>query len=151
MRQFSRSELVGSLLVVVVVAAVAIGIALLGPPAEERAHRIDERRVRDLAAIARTVDLYWTRHTRLPSTLEELVKEPGGNVRLNDPNTNDVYEYRPLEAKVYELCARFERDSPQADDGGRLAIARGYPAEGGQFWSHGAGRQCFRREPQKTQ
>jgi hypothetical protein len=68
-------------------------------------------------------------------SLDELAREPGGNVSSHDPSTNALYEYRPLEAETYELCAQFERDSPQQTQ-----------ATGDAFWSHGNGRQCFRRE-----
>ena len=56
----------------------------------------------------------------------------------DDPSTNDLYQYRPLEAESYELCAQFER--------GSLPPGR---ATGDDFWSHGTGRQCFRREARK--
>ena len=138
MKKLSRPQVLGGLVTVVVIAAVAMGIFLIGSPAEERVRRLDERRVQDLANIARAVDLYWTRHASLPPSLEELLKEPGGNVRSTDPSTSDLYEYRPLETQAYELCARFEHDSQQA----------GGPTGDG-FWSHGTGRQCFRRDAQK--
>lgn len=138
MKRFSRAEIVGGLLTAVAIVAIAVGLFLLGSPTEERARRLDERRVDDLAALARAVDLYWSRNGRLPSSLEELRSEPGGNVSSTDPSTNAQYEYRPLEAGTYELCAHFERDSPPP---GR-AISEG-------FWSHGSGRHCFRREARK--
>jgi hypothetical protein len=137
-KRLSRSQILGSLLTVVVVAAVAIGMFLLGSPAEERLRRLDERRVRDLGGIGRAVDLYWTRYGRLPSSLEELAREPGGNVSSHDPSTNAIYEYRALQAEMYELCAQFERDSPQPTQ-----------AIGDDFWSHRDGRQCFRRDARK--
>jgi hypothetical protein len=137
-KKFSRPQVLGVLMTIVVITAVAMGIFLIGSPAEERARRIDERRVQDLASIARAVDLYWTRHAGLPPSLDELGKEPGGNVRSTDPSTSDLYEYRPLEAGTYELCARFAHDSGEA----------GRPT-GDAFWSHSTGRQCFRREARK--
>ncbi|OFV90822.1 MAG: hypothetical protein A3G76_06395 [Acidobacteria bacterium RIFCSPLOWO2_12_FULL_65_11] len=139
MKKLSRPQVLGVLVTAVVIAAVAVGISLIGSPAEERARRMDERRVQDLASMARAVDLYWTRHASLPESLDGLRKEPGGNVRFTDPSTSDPYEYRPLEAETYELCARFERDSGEA----------GRPT-GDAFWSHGAGRQCFQRETRKV-
>lgn len=138
MRRLSRAQIVGGLLTAAVVAAVAIGMLLLGSPAEERARRLDARRVQDLSGIARAVDLYWTRHARLPVSLDELRSEPGGNVSSNDPSTNAPYEYRSLEAGTFEVCARFQRDSLQAGQ-----------ATGNDFWSHGSDRQCFRRKARK--
>jgi hypothetical protein len=138
MRALSRAQIAGGLLTIAVIAAAAIGIQQIGSPAEERLRRLDERRVQDLAAIADAMDLYWTRHARFPASFDELRREPGANIRLNDPGTNDPYEYRPVETETYELCARFERGSPET---GLAAV--------GAFWSHGAGRQCFRREVRK--
>ena len=129
MRRLSRSQIAGGLLTVAVAAAVAGGLLLLDSPAMERAERIDSQRVADLAAIVRAVDVYWTRHGRLPATLSELDSEPGVNFRSNDAAAGVAYEYRALEAEAFDLCGTFERESPQ-DDG---------------IWAHGAGRQCFRR------
>lgn len=135
MREISRPRVLALLLTCGVVAAVATGIFLIGSPAEERARRLDERRVQDLDDIARAVDLYRSRHATLPSSLEELGKEPGVRVGSSDPGTGAPYEYRLVEAEKYELCARFERDSVEV--GQRARDTR---------WSHAAGRQCFRRK-----
>jgi len=134
----SRPQLLGGLLTVVVLSAITGGMLLLGPPSEERARQLDERRVQDLTSIAGAVDLYWTRYAKLPSSLDEVRQEPGSNGRVTDPGTNQPYEYRSSGANAYEVCARFDRDSPQ----------RGSTA-GNQVWSHGTGRQCFRREARK--
>jgi hypothetical protein len=135
MRSLSRPQVFGGLVTVVVGAAVVGGIFLVGSPAAERTRRLDERRVQDLAGLARAVDLFWTRHANLPTSLDELRKEPGLLFSSTDPGTREPYQYRPLEAGTYELCARFEQGSRQPGD---------------PFWSHGTGRQCFRREARKV-
>jgi hypothetical protein len=109
---------------------------LLDSPAVERAERLDDRRVSELARVARAVDLYWTRHARLPASLSELNSEPGVTISPSDPTTNVPYEYRPFEEGRFEVCGTFERPSP-ADQ----------PGEG--LWSHGGGRQCFRHITRK--
>ncbi|HIA74480.1 MAG TPA: hypothetical protein EYN99_08630, partial [Gemmatimonadetes bacterium] len=55
--------------VTTVIAAVGVGLFILGSPMEERARRVDDRRVADLQGIAAATDLYWTRHSRLPESL----------------------------------------------------------------------------------
>jgi hypothetical protein len=122
--------------IVVVVAAVAGGLFLIGSPAQERVRRIDSQRVSDLSAMAGAVDLYWTRHTRLPASLEELAAEPGAYVKRVDPVTQRPYEYRACDGNTYELCASFDREST------------GQPGNYyyRDFWAHGAGRQCFKLE-----
>lgn len=131
----SRTQVVGTVVAVVVTAAVIGGIFLLGSPAEERARRLDERRMQDLSGIARAVDVYWTRGASLPSSLEALRTETGANITIVDPATGASYDFRPIEREKYELCATFEGDSRDSD--------RGFDAG---FWSHRAGRQCFQRD-----
>ena len=119
----------------VVVSSVIGGFLLLGSPVQERVRRLDNRRVDDLGKIRRATDLYWTRHGRLPSSLQELSQEPGVVVNSRDPGATQRYEYRVLSISTYELCASFERNSGEE----RYGIDK-------DFWSHGAGRQCFQLE-----
>jgi hypothetical protein len=138
MSRLSLPQIAGGILIVVAIAAIAAGLFVLGSPAEERVLRLDERRVRDLTSIAQAVDVYWTRHERLPASLDELRNEPVGYVGYSDPDTNKAYEYRLLEVGQYELCAEFARESRASD---RAAAG---------LWSHRAGRQCFRQEVRKV-
>jgi hypothetical protein len=117
--------------IVLVIAGVAGGLMILGPPSEERINRFDRRRVEDLQRIEEAVNVYQTRHGRFPTSLEELSREAGIGINARDPGTMDAYEYRPLDDRKFELCAVFERESEQA------------PTFTGGFWSHGAGRRCF--------
>lgn len=119
----------------VVVTAVVAGLVVLGSPAEERARRLDRRRVADLRGIAAATDLYRTRHERLPASLDELTAEPGVRIRPRDPGGAGFYDYRTLDSLRYEVCADFEGES------------EGVPGlAAGGFWAHGVGRQCFRLE-----
>jgi len=116
-----------------VLAAVVIALLWLGSPAQERLSRLDARRISDLQNLARTINVFWTRHTRLPETLQELIGDPGLDTATTDPQTLEPYEYRRLEGQ-FELCARFA----------------GEPAEPPGFWAHGAGRACFVMTPDRT-
>jgi hypothetical protein len=137
----SRDRLAATVATLTVVAAVAAGVYLLNSPSEERALRLDERRVSDLSDIADAVDLYWRRHGRLPASLDELRQEPTGVANWYAPPPGPPYEYRPLVEKSYEVCATFERDSAAGHRGG----------VSGDVWAHRAGRQCFKREPRTPQ
>jgi hypothetical protein len=117
--------------VVAVVTAVVIGIVILGPPGEERARRLDERRASELRGIGLRVDAYWTAKGRLPASLEELSKESGGSLSSSDAATGAPYGYRVVDDKSYELCATFDRPSSQRFTG--------------DLWTHGAGPRCFTR------
>lgn len=133
MTRLSRAQLAGGALTAVVAVAVAAGLYLAGSPADERQRRLDERRVADLTGIADATDVYWTRHGRVPATLDELRREPGAALTASDPETGEAYELHPEGGKSFEICARFAQpsDARRAGDG---------------FWRHGAGRQCFKRE-----
>jgi hypothetical protein len=134
----ARARIAGTVVVVAVTAAVAAGIYLLGSPAAERARRLDDRRVQDLSGIARAVDLYWTRESRFPASLDQLRSDTGAGITVVDPATGRPYDYRPLDEGKYELCASFEGDSGESN-----RFANG-------FWTHRAGRQCFQRAPQNV-
>lgn len=125
--------------VVGVFSAVVAGILLLGSPADERMRRLDERRVNDLIALARATDVFWTRRSRLPASLDELVAEPGVAAETEDPGTGVPYDYTAINASTYEVCATFVRSATLQEQ--RVEA---------DFWTHGEGRQCFRREARKV-
>jgi hypothetical protein len=116
---------------VIVVAAIAIGVALVGSPTEARLRRLDQRKARDLDFIANAINIYWREHSKLPDSIEDLkLQLPYA------PFAGERYEYRVLGSAKFELCARFDRPSEQAPYG--------------TFLTHDRGRQCFPREVRKT-
>ena len=149
-----------------VVAAVAFGLVVLGSPAQERERRIDARRVADLHGIAAASNLYWSRHSRLPGSLDDLTAAPGLRVNTRDPVSSEVYGYAALDSLRYEVCATFDGESPagpgepnpvpqvvQMSCQGCHAAARirvDGPVTGQlnprDLWTHGIGRQCFQLE-----
>lgn len=116
---------------VVVVAAIVAGIVVLGPPSDERARRLDRKRVSDLQQVSSAVGYYHQQHRRLPASVEELSSLPNINVNIRDAISGQPYELRVVSDTAYELCATFDRDS------------KGEQAFGDPFWAHRAGRQCF--------
>lgn len=132
----SGNQLLAGILVVVVVTVVGAGVAMLGPPSEERARRLDDRRVSDLRRIALAVHLFNMRHQRLPVSVEELSGEPGVSLDAGDPATKERYPYRVIDFRSYEVCASFDHGSGEARAAG--------------FWSHGSGRQCFTLNAEAT-
>jgi hypothetical protein len=113
--------------VLLVLGALGGGFYLIGPPAEERARKLDARREMDLQRLRLAADLYWTRNKRLPASLDALATEAGTNIFGRDPQSGTPYTYVVKSVDTYELCAQFARESERRDD----------------FWSHGAGRQCY--------
>src|SRR6185436_5857116 len=83
------------------------GLFMVGPPAEERMRRIDDRRVEHLRDIVRAENAYVERHGRLSSSLSDL--EAAGGL-FPDKETGP-YEYRVTGTDTYDVCATFERAS----------------------------------------
>ena len=117
---------------IAVVAVIAVGLVLNGPPAEVRRQRLDEQRIAHLTAISHAVDTLWRADRRLPENLDMLGRDARFRyVRPSDPVTGAAYEYRVTGAQSYELCAVF--DTTGTSDS----------APGVAFWNHGPGRHCF--------
>ena len=122
--------------VIVVLVAVAWGIALVGSPATARIHRFDNQRLADLQTIFREIqslchdpDIKHELKRPLPATLDELaLLARSERINLADPETGERYVYVVKGEKTYELCATFsaQRDSD-------LQV----------FWNHPPGRHCF--------
>ena len=126
--------------ILIVATAVAAGVLVLRTPAEERALRLDERRVQDLQGIERAIERRWLAQPHLPATLDELARQTAPPLAAADPVTGSAYEYRAVSRTQYELCASFAAASP--------GLAEGQPRD---FWSHAAGRECFRVEARALQ
>ncbi len=129
----ARRPAVAAALIVVAIlawgAAVGSGVWMMGPPSEQAARRIDDRRLQDLRSLARGVDLYFERNAALPESLSALTAALETTLSTNDPESGAPYDYRPGDGKRFELCADFARAS---EDVLRDAV-----------WTHGVGPQCF--------
>jgi hypothetical protein len=121
-------RLLAGVLVVVAAAVVGGALVILGPPSEERARQLDERRVEGLRQLSQSARIYYGRHQQLPSSTGELVSEGGARLATRDPASGEPYAYRVVDGRSFEVCATFDRPSEDR------AI---------EFWSHAAGRQCF--------
>ena len=133
-------QILAGVVSLVVLAAIVTGIVILGSPSEERARRLDQLRVNDLGGIKNAVNFYYDRNGRLPSSLDELSKEPGVHIST-DPISGQAYRYRSLGADEFELCGTFDRDSERP------------VSSGVDIWAHRAGDHCVtltvdRRRPQ---
>ncbi|MBN1239922.1 MAG: hypothetical protein JXB36_15575 [Gammaproteobacteria bacterium] len=113
----------------VAVAAVAVGLYLAGSPSEERALRLDERRVADLQNLMVAIDNHWYASDSLPRDLDQLAVDQRMRRLPADPVTAEPYDYEVTGRNAFRLCAEFARPSRPAEDAG--------------FWTHEAGRQCF--------
>ncbi len=129
--KFSRGHVLLGLGITAGIVAVIAGVMVAGTPAEGRMRRLDRVRADDLRSIATSIDAFWQRHERLPDSLGELVADPRAQVSIEDPDTEQEYEYRIMGEDSYGLCAVFALAS--------IPNNRAPDA----FWLHNAGRQCF--------
>ena len=129
---------------VIVVATLAAALWVMESPSKQRDRRIDERRTKQLDAIADAVDA-WTRdHKRLPESLAELSSLPGSSMVIVDPVTGMPYEYQTVSERAYRLCASFATST--ADRGPGTNPISWHE----KHWMHPAGRHCFDRKSGKS-
>ena len=140
--KLARQALLGAV-VLVVAAALGYSMFLLGTPGEQRDLRLDRERVANLANIARNVNIYWSLNGTLPGSFEDM-SGPGFSIRsVNDPESNDRYEYNALGDADYELCAVFSTDTGKSGEADRAFSDR--------VWYHGIGRTCFQLKAESVE
>jgi hypothetical protein len=133
----SRGRVVTGVAIALVAGAVIAGLVIAGSPAEARLHKLDDRRVEDLARAADLVRAHWGRTGSLPSSMDEAFRN-GGLPAPVDPTSRLPYEYHVTGADAFEVCAVFDR------------VSVGEPpwAQNGS-WLHDPGRRCFPQEAKK--
>jgi len=110
--------------VLVVVAIVAAAFVTLGPPSRARARALDRRRIDDLRS---TAEQLYNQYHDDHRPLDDRLVDP-----KRDPITRKPYEYQPIDATHYRLCADFEL---KVDPDNDIYV--------GERWRHAAGRTCY--------
>lgn len=133
---------------IIVLAAIIGGFAIVGSPGKQRAIRFDNQQISDLQNIQWQVISYWQRKGSLPSTLADMKDSISGNMIPISAKPGNLYEYSVTGQMSFELCATF--DLPTQDLAGRGFYGGGmgaYPARdgSGDIWKHEAGRTCFKK------
>jgi hypothetical protein len=134
---------VGAVATVAVVALVIAGLFAIGSPSTARKFKADQERRNRLGQIHYVLAGQVREEGSLPESLDEIddeVLRQGGygfDVR-KDPATGELFEYRRLADRRYEVCADFETSS----EDGRAQEFGPYP---GDLEEHEAGRTCFDR------
>ena len=96
----------------VVALVLIISIVISGSPSEQRLIRLDERRVENLVRLSAAFDDYWEERDSLPEEISELLDGRRLSRMPSDPQTALAYEYERLGHDTYQLCATFDRPSP---------------------------------------
>ena len=123
----------------VIVISVAAAFTLIDSPALAREKAFDRQREYNMASLQYSVRNFYSRHARMPESLEELHEDGYVNRRVTqDPATGDVYAYRIVNEVEFELCATFATDNREDDD----EFYRATGPHGGAFM-HGDEHTCF--------
>jgi len=123
---------------VVVLATIVASVVVTGTPAVQREAKLDARRVRDLGLVEAAIDRHFKLEGALPASLAMLADKPGVRLAIVDPVTGKPYDFEPIGARTYRLCATFTTDTAVTPP------AAGYWSEN-EKWAHGTGRLCFNR------
>jgi hypothetical protein len=144
-KSFSWMANFDKFVIVLVIAAIISGFWIAGSPQEQRAIRMDERRINDLSTIQYQIINYWQSKQRLPVNLSELQDDISGFIVPKDPETGTDYGYRVTTPPYsFELCADFT--AANDDLYGRKDPSVAMHIGGGESnWGHGEGRTCFER------
>lgn len=135
--------------VVFVVLSLGLGLYFSGSPKEVRATRLDDARITALANIQNSIGWYYRDTKKLPDTLQ-LLNDHVGGLLINDPETQQPFEYTVKSETKFELCASFLRKDTNIQE-----RVNSYPYSvpstengiiQGSNWSHSQGRFCFDRE-----
>lgn len=143
----------------IVISLIIFSFRVMGSPREQRALRLDEKRVSDLQSIQWQVISYWQNKGKLPDSLSSLKDPLSGATIPVDPefSKGNVYEYSVKDKLSFELCATFAADMPKgwienntnvaipvyADKVAATSVV--YPGVANDSWDHGIGRTCFTR------
>lgn len=139
------------LAILIVIASLVTGFVIMGSPLTQRDFRLDEQKIYDLQSVQWQIINFWQQKEKLPGQLSELQDPISGFIIPVDAETGQSYEYRPLGANSFELCATFNQKSPknyyQGDSS--IPVDTSYTIEGMSRqqgnWYHDEGRVCFNR------
>lgn len=123
-----------AIVIISIVLSVGYALYLIGTPQQQRVAQFDRTRISDLEQISSGISMYWTTNEELPKTLQDLNEQPFVFIRsIEDPETQESYEYTIIDENTYELCAVFNTkfDSKVFSQ---------------QQWDYEIGRNCFQRE-----
>jgi hypothetical protein len=141
--------------ILLIIVSIALGFAVIGSPATQRALRYDIQRTNDLQNIQWQVINYWQLKEVLPSTLVDLNDSLKPGVVPTDPVTKEPYTYERTGNLSFKLCANFDRETRKGIPitgggitrpiGGLGGVYYDMPYPQNENWEHPAGTHCFER------
>ncbi|MCX6701606.1 MAG: DUF5671 domain-containing protein [Candidatus Zambryskibacteria bacterium] len=122
---------------VILVCAIIWGFMVLGSPATQRLYKYDTQKINDLMNIDSAIQNYYSTKNTLPKDFTELSTLNYYMIQV-DSQTQKSYEYNKTGNTTYELCAEFNKTSPDTTGSNIYTRPVGYTS-----WTHPAGRYCF--------
>lgn len=135
--------MVGALATVLVVGLVVAGLVAVGSPGTARKFKADQERRNRISQLHFVLSAQVREEGTLPESLDaiedEVVRQIGyGSDPREDPETGELFEYRKISDRSYEVCATFHASSNDA----RAREFGSYPGDR----THSSGRNCFERQ-----
>ena len=134
-----------TLAIILIIASVVWGFAVLGSPRTQQLLKYDEQKVNDLQTINSDVMSFYQTKGYIPGSFAELASSTQYYNIPVDQQTGQPYEYILVgqSAKAYQLCATFNKPS-SADTSNNIYNGPMLPVGAtGMSWAHPAGHYCF--------
>lgn len=138
----TKRKMWAGIMLVIIVASIGWGFAVLGSPRTQQLIKYDEQKIYDLQNIQSQVQSYYQSKGVLPATMEQLTLEY--SYLPKDSQVGKTYEYVLTEQskRTYQLCAEFNKMSDETGKGGMASPV--YPYGGQEIsWNHPVGRHCY--------
>ncbi len=123
---------------VAVLGSIILGFAILGSPSTQRMYKYDGEKVNDLMNISYGVESFYRDKGVVPQSLAEIESNTYFYGSTKDPQTQNPYKYEKTGKSTYNLCAEFNKASPEVNKPDMYAHPIGY-----KTWVHEAGQYCF--------
>lgn len=125
---------------IIILGAIVTGFSVLGSPRSQQLIRYDEQKSSSLQNINSQINYYYDTKKVLPEKLTDLNNNYYANI--NDPQTQELFEYKKTGDLSYELCAVFNKDSKGLNSQYTSPVYYG-AGDYLDYQNHPAGRYCF--------
>ena len=128
----------------IILSSVLWGFSVLGSPRTQRLLKYDQQKISDLQNISSQIGSFYSKEGYLPNSLDDIKAD---YLNKTDSQNKKPYEYEKLSDITYNLCADFNKESPdknQANNYRNFYYYNSYESDGS--WLHKAGRDCLLRE-----
>jgi hypothetical protein len=123
-----RDRVYGWFATAAVVAALVLGFTSAGTPSQQRQYSLDEKRVDRLSSIVSSISARWSSQTSGKKHLPRMLADLNSDFyTIEDPETNQLFEYHPDGGSKYTLCATFNAAGSETNT----------------KWKHPAGHYCY--------